>query len=121
MIFHTASSPRHSVILPSKTGIPTSSIVSIEQDQDVLDTWFSSALFPFAALGWPGREGGGEAPDLTKYYPTTLLETGHDILFFWVARMVMLGLRLTGKLPFEVRSKRKTEKQEYNRRIKGRG
>lgn len=67
-----------------------------------MDTWFSSALFPFASLGWPGKDGGGEAPDLAKYYPTTLLETGHDILFFWVARMAMLGLRLTGELPFKV-------------------
>lgn len=82
-------------------GIPESSIASVEQEQDVLDTWFSSALFPFASLGWPSREGVGEAPDLAKYYPTTLLETGHDILFFWVARMAMLGLRLTGELPFK--------------------
>jgi valyl-tRNA synthetase len=62
------------------------------QDDDVLDTWFSSGLFPFSVFGWPEQ-----TPDLAKYYPTTLLETGHDILFFWVARMVMMGMKLTGE------------------------
>ncbi len=64
------------------------------QDEDVLDTWFSSSLFPFSTLGWPE-----ESPDMGKYYPTTLLETGHDILFFWVAKMVMMGMKLTGASP----------------------
>nr|XP_060615928.1 valine--tRNA ligase-like [Anolis sagrei ordinatus] len=64
-------------------------------DEDVLDTWFSSGLFPFSIFGWPNPN-----EDLHVFYPGTLLETGHDILFFWVARMVMLGLKLTGKLPF---------------------
>jgi valyl-tRNA synthetase len=66
-----------------------------EQDEDVLDTWFSSGLWPFATLGWPR-----ETRDYQRYYPTTLLETGSDILFFWVARMVMLGIELTGREPF---------------------
>ncbi len=57
----------------------------------MLDTWFSAGLFPFSVMGWPA-----ETPDLAKYYPTSLLETGHDILFFWVARMVMMGMKLTG-------------------------
>ena len=61
------------------------------QDEDVLDTWFSSSLFPFSTLGWPEQ-----TEDLARYYPTTLLETGHDILFFWVAKMVMMGMKLTG-------------------------
>ncbi len=69
--------------------------VQLEQDPDVLDTWFSSGLWPFSTLGWPQ-----DTPDMRTYYPTTMLETGYDILFFWVARMVMLGLELTGKLPF---------------------
>jgi valyl-tRNA synthetase len=69
----------------------------LEQDEDVLDTWFSSGLFPFSCLGWPDRD----APDLRAgWHPTSLLETGHDILFFWVARMVMCSLELTDKLPF---------------------
>eukprot|EP01126_Amoeba_proteus_P055616 TRINITY_DN6920_c0_g1_i6.p1 TRINITY_DN6920_c0_g1~~TRINITY_DN6920_c0_g1_i6.p1 ORF type:complete len:850 (+),score=168.95 TRINITY_DN6920_c0_g1_i6:387-2936(+) len=68
---------------------------SLKQDDDVLDTWFSSGLFPFSVMGWPDN-----TSDMEKYYPTQLLETGHDILFFWVARMVMMGLQLTGKLPF---------------------
>lgn len=66
-----------------------------EQDPDVLDTWFSSGLWPFAILGWPEN-----TSDFMRYYPTTLLETGSDILFFWVARMVMLGIELTGREPF---------------------
>ncbi len=67
----------------------------IEQDPDVLDTWFSSALWPFSTLGWPDR-----TPDLERYYPTDLMETGYDILFFWVARMMMMGLWLTDDIPF---------------------
>jgi len=67
----------------------------LTQDPDVLDTWFSSALWPFSTLGWPE-----ETADLRTFYPTDVLVTGHDILFFWVARMVMMGLHLTGELPF---------------------
>jgi valyl-tRNA synthetase len=67
----------------------------IEQDPDVLDTWFSSALWPFSTLGWPD-----ETPDYQYFYPTTMMETGYDILFFWVARMIMFGLEFTGKIPF---------------------
>ena len=70
---------------------------TLRQDEDVLDTWFSSGIFPFSVFGWPKPESTAE---LERFYPTTLLETGHDILFFWVARMVMMGLKLTGKLPF---------------------
>lgn len=70
--------------------------LSLEQDHDVLDTWFSSGLLPFSIFGWPD-----ETPDLRKFFPGTLLETGHDILFFWVARMVMFSLHLTDKLPFK--------------------
>uniref|UniRef100_A0A8C5QQ96 Valine--tRNA ligase n=1 Tax=Leptobrachium leishanense TaxID=445787 RepID=A0A8C5QQ96_9ANUR len=70
--------------------------ISLQQDEDVLDTWFSSGLFPFSIFGWPNQ-----SEELNVFYPGTLLETGHDILFFWVARMVMLGLALTGKLPFK--------------------
>ncbi|KAL6786011.1 TSV1 [Auxenochlorella protothecoides x Auxenochlorella symbiontica] len=68
----------------------------LRQEGDVLDTWFSSGLWPFSTLGWPHRD----AADLKRFYPTSVLETGHDILFFWVARMVMMGLELTGKVPF---------------------
>ena len=65
------------------------------QDEDVLDTWFSSALWPFASLGWP--EG---SEDMKKFFPTTVLETAYDILFFWVSRMMMLSIELTGEVPF---------------------
>ena len=71
--------------------------VHLKQDPDVLDTWFSSALWPFSTLGWPEK-----TRDLSLYYPTTLLITGFDIIFFWVARMVMMGLYLTKKPPFSV-------------------
>ena len=67
----------------------------LEQDEDVLDTWFTSGLWPFSILGWPEK-----TSDLERFYPNSLLETGYDILFFWVARMIMLGLKLTGKVPF---------------------
>lgn len=67
----------------------------LTQDDDVLDTWFSSALWPFSTLGWPEL-----TPELDKYYPTNVLVTGFDIIFFWVARMIMMGLKFTGKVPF---------------------
>jgi valyl-tRNA synthetase len=67
----------------------------LTQDEDVLDTWFSSGLWPFSTLGWPDK-----TADLAKYYPTSLLITGYDILFFWVARMIMLGMHFTGEVPF---------------------
>ncbi len=77
-------------------------VVSIEQpepgmvqDEDVLDTWFSSWLWPFATLGWPDQ-----TPDLEYFYPTTVLVSGYDILFFWIARMIMAGIHFTGKIPF---------------------
>jgi valyl-tRNA synthetase len=64
-------------------------------EEDVLDTWFSSGLWPFSTLGWPE-----ETPDLKRFYPTSVMETGYDILFFWVARMIMMGLWFTGEAPF---------------------
>ena len=69
--------------------------VTLEQDPDVLDTWFSSGLWPFSTLGWPAQ-----TDDLKRFYPTTVLETGYDIIFFWVARMIMMGLKFTGDVPF---------------------
>ncbi|MFZ1040900.1 MAG: valine--tRNA ligase [Anaerolineales bacterium] len=68
---------------------------NIHQDDDVLDTWFSSGLWPFSTLGWPD-----ETPDYKYFYPTSYMETGYDILFFWVARMIMSGLEYTGQVPF---------------------
>lgn len=69
---------------------------TLEQDADVLDTWFSSGLWPFSIMGWPVK-----TPDFKNYYPSSLLETGWDIIFFWVARMVLLGIKLTGQMPFK--------------------
>ncbi|MCK9357743.1 MAG: valine--tRNA ligase [Dehalococcoidia bacterium] len=68
----------------------------IEQDPDVLDTWFSSGLWPHSTLGWPA-----DTADMRYFYPTTMMETGYDILFFWVARMIMMGIEDTGKVPFK--------------------
>ena len=68
------------------------------QDSDVLDTWFSSGLWPFSTMGWPDTE----SPDFKKFYPTSVLVTGFDIIFFWVARMITMGLEFTGKAPFPV-------------------
>jgi valyl-tRNA synthetase len=69
--------------------------VALRQDEDVLDTWFSSALWPFSTLGWPQQ-----TPELATFYPSTVLVTGFDIIFFWVARMIMMGLEFTGDVPF---------------------
>jgi len=69
--------------------------VELKRDPDVLDTWFSSALWPFSTLGWPD-----ETPELKRYYPTDVLVTASDIIFFWVARMMMMGLHFTGEVPF---------------------
>ncbi len=71
---------------------------SLQQDEDVLDTWFSSGLWPFTTLGWTGEV--TDTPDLRMFYPTSLMITGIDILFFWVARMVMFGIEFTGRIPF---------------------
>lgn len=68
----------------------------LHQDEDVLDTWFSSWLWPFSTLGWPEV-----TPDLQRYYPTSVMETGYDIIFFWVARMAMAGIHFLGTVPFQ--------------------
>jgi len=70
--------------------------ITLQQDTDVLDTWFSSALWPFSTLGWPEQ-----TEDFQTFYPTDVLVTGFDIIFFWVARMIMMGLKFTGKIPFK--------------------
>jgi valyl-tRNA synthetase len=69
----------------------------LRQDADIFDTWFSSGLWPFSTLGWPD-----DTPDLRRFYPGTVMETGYDIIFFWVARMMMLGIHLLDEAPFEV-------------------
>ena len=72
------------------------SSLQLSQDGDVLETWFSSALWPFATMGWPQ-----ETDDLKHFLPSSTLITGHDIIFFWVARMIMMTLHFTKKVPFE--------------------
>ena len=77
------------------TACPECGSTSIHQDPDVLDTWFSSGLWPFSTLGWPDK-----TPDYEYFYPTDVMETGYDILFFWVARMIFQGIENTGQVPF---------------------
>jgi valyl-tRNA synthetase len=84
--------PDGSMVVPDPDAAPPEGAV---QDPDVLDTWFSSGLWPFSTLGWPDA-----TPDMAEYYPTSVMETGYDILFFWVARMMMMGTYLTGVAPF---------------------
>jgi valyl-tRNA synthetase len=83
------------------------------QDEDVLDTWFSSGLWPFSTLGWPEQ-----TPDLAKFYPTSVLVTGYDILFFWVARMMMFGLyAMDGKPPFDVVALHGMVRDEFGKKM----
>jgi valyl-tRNA synthetase len=86
-----------SVAREAPTKCPKCGSGKLKQDEDVLDTWFSSQLWPFVTLGWPE-----ESADFKKYYPTSLLITGYDILFFWVVRMIMMGIHFTGRVPFHV-------------------
>lgn len=80
---------------PEKCSHCSASAIELRQDEDVLDTWFSSALWPFSTLGWPHK-----TQALKTFYPTSILETGFDIIFFWVARMIMMGIHFMGEVPF---------------------
>src|SRR6185312_5078573 len=93
--WHCANCGRMTVVREAPGSCPHCHSTELEQDSDVLDTWFSSGLWPFSTLGWPD-----DTEDLRTFYPTSLLITGFDILFFWVSRMIMLGLELTGEVPF---------------------
>ncbi len=93
--WHCANCRKITVARETPKACPNCQSAELTQDPDVLDTWFSSGLWPFSTLGWPE-----ETDDLRAYYPTTLMITGFDILFFWVARMMMLGIELTGDVPF---------------------
>jgi valyl-tRNA synthetase len=84
------------VAVDAPQACPKCGSARIEQDTDVLDTWFSSGLWPHSTLGWPE-----DTADLRYFYPTTVMETGYDILFFWVSRMIMMGIENTGEIPFK--------------------
>jgi len=81
--------------VPAACEVCSRPAAELRQDEDIFDTWFSSGLWPFSTLGWPDR-----GPDFERFYPTSVMETGYDIIFFWVARMMMLGIHLTGEVPF---------------------
>jgi valyl-tRNA synthetase len=93
--WHCANCKKITVAREAPTVCPNCQSADLTPDPDVLDTWFSSSLWPFSTLGWPA-----DTADLRAYYPTTLMITGFDILFFWVARMMMMGIELTGDVPF---------------------
>ncbi|MBN1535269.1 MAG: valine--tRNA ligase [Anaerolineales bacterium] len=95
-VWHCADCGKMTVSRQDPTECSHCQSSNIEQDPDVLDTWFSSGLWPFSTLGWPDS-----TPDLEYFYPTSTMETGYDILFFWVARMIMMGLEFTGDIPFD--------------------
>ena len=94
------------------TQCATCSSKELMQDEDVLDTWFSSGLWPFSTLGWPE-----ETPDYKYFYPTSYMETGYDILFFWVARMIMMGLEFTNQIPFHTVYLHGIIRDEFGRRM----
>jgi valyl-tRNA synthetase len=94
-VWHCENCGHHTVALVDPGACERCGSPAIEQDLDVLDTWFSSALWPFSTLGWPEQ-----TADLARFYPTDVMETGYDILFFWVARMVMSAALFTNDIPF---------------------
>jgi valyl-tRNA synthetase len=93
--WHCGACGKTTVARETPTACEHCGSVNITQETDVLDTWFSSGLWPFSTLGWPD-----DTVDLRAFYPTTLLVTGFDIIFFWAARMIMLGMEMTGEVPF---------------------
>ena len=95
-VWYCADCGAYAAHVTDPAACPTCGSANIEQESDVLDTWFSSGLWPHSTLGWPD----GAADDLAHFYPNSVLETGYDILFFWVARMIMLGIENTGDVPF---------------------
>ena len=94
-VWNCGSCSRETVAVEDPTACEHCGGTGLAQDPDVLDTWFSSALWPHSTLGWPE-----DTEDLRYFYPTTVMETGYDILFFWVARMIMMGLENTSEVPF---------------------
>lgn len=111
-VWHCKSCRKMTVAVKTPESCEHCQSKDISQDEDVLDTWFSSGLWPFSTLGWPEI-----TPDFKKFYPNDVLETGFDILFFWVARMIMLGIRMTGKIPFHTVYLHPMVRDEYGQKM----
>src|SRR5438067_2166074 len=104
---------RHMIVArEDPTSCPVCKHAELEQDPDVLDTWFSSWLWPFSTLGWPD-----DTRDLRAFYPTSTLVSAYDIIFFWVARMIMAGLELRGEVPFKDVYITGLVRDQYNRKM----
>lgn len=110
--WHCACCAHITVAVDDPTACERCGATSLRQDDDVLDTWFSSGLWPFATLGWPDA-----TPDGKAFYPNDVLETGFDILFFWVARMIMLGMKLAGDIPFHTVYLHPMVRDEYGQKM----
>ncbi|MFH1088403.1 MAG: valine--tRNA ligase [Patescibacteria group bacterium] len=96
-VYYCDSNPEHFTVSVDPIDKCSTCSGTVHQDEDTLDTWFSSGLWPFTTLGWPEA-----TKDFNYFYPTTMMETSYDIIFFWVARMIMLGIYCTGKIPFKL-------------------
>jgi len=111
-VWYCGDCPSHQAAVETPTKCDKCGSTKLRQDEDVLDTWFSSGLWPFSTLGWPK-----ETADMKAFYPTDVMETGFDILFFWVARMIMLGIKMTGKIPFHTVYLHPMVRDEYGQKM----
>ncbi len=111
-VWYCGDCGHHTVSVADASACEKCQSTALKQEEDVLDTWFSSGLWPFSTLGWPK-----ETADFKTFYPNDVMETGFDILFFWVARMIMLGKKMTGKFPFHTVYLHPMVRDEYGQKM----